>query len=56
MTLIVILWNFGVIWDDYKKSIEWFSDLLQNPGRRKWSVRLKKWTKYSNITENTEII
>ena len=38
------------------KSIEWFSDLLQNPGRPKWSERLKKWTKYSNITENTEII
>ena len=39
-----------------KKSIEWFSDLPQNPGRAKWLERLKKWTKYSNITEHTEII
>ena len=37
-----------------KKRIEWFSDLLQNSGRSKWSERLKKWTKYSNITENTK--
>ena len=32
------------------------NDLLQNSRRPKWSERLKKWTKYSNITENTEII
>ena len=47
-----------MVWSEIiiKKDIELFSDLLQNPGRPKWSERLKKWTKYSNITENTEIM
>ena len=39
----------------WQKSIEWFSDLLENPGGPTWLERLKKWRKYSNITENTEI-
>ena len=54
--LIVILWNFGVIWDDNKKVLKDLVIYCKTQGGQNDQNGWKKETKYSNITENTELI
>ena len=53
MILIVILWDFGVIWDDNKKVL---NDLVIYCKTQGSQNDQNDWKNEQNITENTEII